>query len=435
MPFVGKDLKTLELQRQRHLDELNQKSKNRIYFKKNKQHTKDTGSSLIAGPDKKTTLQDYLDKSKTDENIEKYIVKELGGNPGESKVFIQGLDDTLKDFLLERLPAFKKVFNDNFTVASATNLKSAFELFNRQQLEKIKDIDVPTMTDITDYLENLSDDVLLRFGIEIHKARFMKERLRSPDINLYTDTFNATPNKVRIVSADVRDYVSLFPNELDGYFSVYRIAESVGLRDFPRPKLEVNKPGIPTSTITPPIPTYFNPVGIPTLPTLPALPGKPEKIVGVKRYKDLQDLDKDDLISLMRNEFKAFYQAQKDDPAILGGLKKKQKFPMTPISIKDLKAMSKSQIIYELLARGYNPKTNKFEFKQYNNIQPPDKSSFGITVLKNDIPDLEGHMANYYDDWETDPKLKAGVDPDDLKSIEGFGYNRPGMVKIYKLKK
>ncbi len=295
------------------------------------------------------------------------------------------------------------------------------------------------MTDITDYLENLSDDVLLRLGIEIHKARFMKERLRMPDINLFTDTFNATPNKVRIVSTEIRDYVSLFPNKLDGYFSVYRIAESVGLKDFPRPKLEVNKPGIPTSTITPPIPTYFNPGTMPILPALPGLPVKPEKIVGVKRYKDLQDLGKKDLIGLMRNEFKAFYQAQKDDPKILGGLTRAQKFPMRPLSLNDLKAMSKAQIIYELLARGYNPKSNKFEFTQYNNIQPPDKSSFGITAIKNDTPALEGHMANYYDDWETDPKLKSGVDPNDMKLIEGFGYgsgyNSPGMIKIYKLKK
>jgi len=433
MPFVGKDLKTLELQRQRYFDELKQKSKNRIYYKKNKQHTQDTGSSIIAGRDTKSTLQDFLDKSKTDENIEKYIVRELAGNPGESKVFIQSLDDTLKTFLLERLPAFKKVFNNNFTVATATNLKSAFEIFNRQQLEKIKDIDVPSMTDITDYLENLSDNILLRFGIEIHIARFLKERLRRPDTNLYTDTFNATPNKVRIVSTEIRDYVSLFPNELDGYFSVYRIAESVGLRDFPRPKLEVNKPGIPTSTITPPIPTYFDPGTVPVLPDFEPLPGKPEKLVGIRRYKELQDKSKDELIRLMRNEYKTFYDAQKNDP--FGGLTKKQKFPFGNISLSDLKKKSKKQIIYELLARGYNPKTNKFDFKQFNNITEPDKSSFDITILKDDITPLEGHMATYYDDWENNPRLKAGVDEADMKPIEGFGYNSPGMVKIYKLKK
>ena len=69
MPFVGRDLTTLEFKRQRHLKELEQKSKNRIYFKKNKEHTKDTGSSLIAPKFQKTTLEQYLDKSKMDKNI------------------------------------------------------------------------------------------------------------------------------------------------------------------------------------------------------------------------------------------------------------------------------------------------------------------------------------------------------------------------------
>lgn len=435
MPFVGKDLKTLEFQKQRKLDELKQQAENRIYFMKNKQHTQDTGSSLIAGRPQKTTLEEYLDKSKTDENIENYIVKELGGNTGESKIFIQSLDDVLKDFLLERLPAFKKVFNDNFTVASATNLKAAFELFNRQQIEKTKDIDVPSMADITNYLENLNENVLLNFGIEIHRALFLKQRFRNPDIDAYTDDFDRSPNKIRYVSGEIRDYVATFSNELDGYIAVYRIAESLGLRDFPRPKLEVNRQGIPSAVVNPPIAgypvdEYFDPSIIPVLPELEPEP-MGDKIVGVLRYKELQNFNREDLIDIM-NEYKEFYKKEKDEP--FGGLKKTQKF-MKPISQKDLKDMTKEQLIYHILARGYNPKTNKFQFKQSNNVEEPDKYSFGITAFKNDIPALEGHMNTYYDDWETNPKLKAGVDPNDLKQIEGFGFNKPGLVKIYKLKK
>ena len=113
MPFVGRDLKTLEFQKQRQLNELEQKSKNRIYYKKNKQHTQETGSSIIAGRPQKSTLEEYLDASKVDINLEDFLIKELGSNPGQAKVFIQGLDDTLKRFLLDRLPSFKKVFNDN----------------------------------------------------------------------------------------------------------------------------------------------------------------------------------------------------------------------------------------------------------------------------------------------------------------------------------
>ena len=265
MPFVGRDLKTLEFQKQRHLEELNQKSKNRIYFMKNKQHTQDTGSSLIAGRPEKSTLEEYLDKSKIDENIEKFIVRELGGNPGESKIFIQGLDDTLKKFLLERLPAFKKVFNDNFTISSAINLKSAFELFNREQLDKIKDLDIPTRSDLNDYLEDLFIERVEVLGLSIYQAQQEKVR-RIPPVQAMRDFDNeiiriknnapdedAEEQIRRYVSSIIIAYIRTFENPLDGWMASYQIAKSIGLRDFPRPELEVLREGIPTSTINPPI--------------------------------------------------------------------------------------------------------------------------------------------------------------------------------------
>jgi len=168
MPFIGRDLKTLTFQRQGQLNELEQKSKNRRYFIKNKQHTKDTGSSLITGRPQKSTLEQYLDKSKIDENIENFIVKELNGNSGQAKIFIQGLDDTLKEYLLDRLPAFKRVFEGNFTIPSVINLKSAFELFNRQQLNKIKDIEIPSTKDLQDYLRGLNEKKLYDLGVETY---------------------------------------------------------------------------------------------------------------------------------------------------------------------------------------------------------------------------------------------------------------------------
>lgn len=266
MPFVGKDLKTLEFQKQRQLDELEQKSKNRIYYKKNKQHTKDTGSSLIAGKQSKTTLEQFLDASKVDRNIEDYLIKELGTNPGQAKVFIQSLDDTLKKFLLDRLPAFKKVFNDNFTISSATNLKSAFELFNRQQLEKIKDMDVPTRSDLNDYLENLFIGNVYILGLSVFQAQQQKVRRASPNVSMLAydqevariERNSATEEENdeglrRYVSGIIIAYIRTFENPLDGWMASYQIAKSLGLRDFPKPELEVLREGIPTSTINPPI--------------------------------------------------------------------------------------------------------------------------------------------------------------------------------------
>jgi hypothetical protein len=268
MPFVGKNLKTLEFQRQRYLDELNQKSKNRIYFAKNKQHTKDTGSSLIAGRRSKTTLEQYLDASKVDINLEDFLIKELATNPGQAKIFIQGLDDTLKRFLLDRLPAFKKVFNDNFTVSSATNLKSAFELFNRNQLDKVKDIDIPTRSDLNDYLEDLFIGKVVALGSSIYQAQQEKVRRIPPRtaMNDYyaeidriesnsSSTEDADLGVRRYVSSIIIAYIRTFENTIDGWMASYQIAKNNGLRDFPKPKLETLREGIPTSTINLPIST------------------------------------------------------------------------------------------------------------------------------------------------------------------------------------
>jgi len=266
MPFVGKDLKTLELQKQRHLNELNQKSKNRDYYDKNKKHHKNFGYSLIKGRRNRTTLEQFLDASKIDKNIEDFLVKELGANPGQAKVFIQGLDDTLKGFLVERLPAYKKVFNDNFTVATAINLKSAFELFNREQLEKMQDLNIPSRSDLNDYLDDL---LLLRvqeLGLSIYQAQQEKTRRVSP-VDAMRDFDNEVqriidnaPNDEdagervrRYVSAIIITYIGTFENPLDGWMASYRIAKSIGLRDFPKPLLKTVRFGAPTSTINTPL--------------------------------------------------------------------------------------------------------------------------------------------------------------------------------------
>lgn len=261
MPFVGKDLKTLEFQKQRQLEELRQKTKNRIYYKKNKEHIKDTGSSLIAPKEEKTTLEQYLDASKVDINIEDYLVKELGANRGQSKVFIQSLDENLKKYLLDRLPAFKKVFNDNFTIPSSINLKSAFELFNRQQIEKTKDVDIPSRADLEDYLENLNRPRLYDLGLPIYIEDMRKSVRMSPSVatrrfNNDYDYLSGEDNpeeQTRILVRDVIiNYITTFENPIDGWMATNQVARSVGLMDFPKPQLKENRADL-TSTIRTPI--------------------------------------------------------------------------------------------------------------------------------------------------------------------------------------
>lgn len=261
MPFVGKDLKTLEFQKQRHLEELKQKSENRLYFLKNKQHTEETGSSITAKKYQPTTLEQYLDLSKIDTNLEGYLIKELGTNQGQAKVFIQGLDENLKKFLLDRLPAFKKVFNDNFTVPTATNLKSAFELFNRQQIEKMKDIDIPTRADLDDYLADLNRPRLYNLGLPIYVEDMQKSVRMSP--NVATRRFNNDydylsgeddpEQETRILVRDIiLNYIRSFENPIDGWMATYQVAQRAGLRDFPKPQLKENRADL-TSTIRTPI--------------------------------------------------------------------------------------------------------------------------------------------------------------------------------------
>ena len=270
MPFVGKDLKTLELQRQRHLNELDQKSKNRDDYEKNKKHTKNFGYSLIKGKRNKTTLEQFLDAAKIDKNIEDFLIKELGANPGQAKVFIQGLDDTLKGFLVERLPAYRKVFNDNFTVATAINLKSAFELFNREQLEKMQDLNLPTRSDLNDYLEDLYTIRVQELGLSIYQAQQEKVRRISPqdamrdfDNEIQRIIDNAPSDEDaeeqinRYVSGIIIAYIRTFENPLDGWMASYRIAKSIGLTDFPKPILKTLRFGAPTSTINTPISSMY----------------------------------------------------------------------------------------------------------------------------------------------------------------------------------
>ena len=262
MPFVGRDLKTLEFQKQRQLNELEQKSKNRDYYEKNKKHQKNFGSSLIRGRRQKSTLEQYLDKSKIDENIENYLVKQLGANPGQAKVFIQGLDDTLKEYLLERLPAFKKVFNDNFIVASSINLKSAFELFNREQLDKMKDLNMPSLSDLDVFLSELTRPRLYDLGLPIYVESVKKTsgvsyvvaRRRFTNDYDYLSGEDNPQNETKFLVRDIIiNYIKTFENPLDGWMASYQIAKSIGLSDFPKPQLETIREGIPTSYIaTPP---------------------------------------------------------------------------------------------------------------------------------------------------------------------------------------
>jgi hypothetical protein len=403
MPQVGKDKTTLELQKQRYLEDLEQKTKNRAYFKKAKTHLKDTGSSLIQGKDTKSTLENLLDASKRDENIEKLAVKDLGATPGQVKPFIQSLDDTLKEFLLNRFEGFKKVFKDNFTIPSSQNLKAAFEIFNRQQIEKLKDIDVPTPAIVRDYLLTLDQGTLQRIGLRILDAidRFNARRKQ----DFLTD-MNAVPTqeeKVDVLMRLISNFIRQAPSEIEGFTALAIIFDTLGLRDAPRPKLVKTRDGTPSSTINAPISSTPTPQG--------------QRIMGVERFKALSQLSVADLRDIAR-AYRDFYNAKTEAQRQQENLRPR----ITSISNK-----TKEQLVRALIIRGYDTRNNTFDIAQISPLDAyvPETEPLG----DNQITTLINHMDTNYDDIYNNPTLKAGVNPN-ISNIEGFG-----MMKIYKLRK
>jgi hypothetical protein len=471
MPFVGRDLKTMTFQRQGQMKELEQKSKNRIYFVKNKQHTKDTGSSLIAGRPQKSTLEQYLDKSKIDENIENFLVKELSANSGQAKIFIQGLDDTLKEYLLDRLPAFKRVFISNFTIPSVINLQSAFELFNREQLNKIKDIEIPSAKDLQDYLRTLSEQKLYDLGAQVYIITERKRRGTNPAdaVRDFSDDFERSANRSIYVRDVCVNFIRTFDTEIDGYISLSKIGMDVGLKDFPKPNLKKKDTGIPTSKINIDIEGTLPGLSeegqdlltrarrrVRTLPPLEENESETteekerevidvesdilgmedrdiesgdftgDKVKGVQRYLELfNNNNKQQLINIFDN-YRDFYNSKTEEERAFKMMEPPQKSEITRFSKKDL--------ILLLIRLGYNPRSEDFDIGQdYQGLNIEDADPQIMFV--DEIDKLDDYIiANYntQSGRQTRPQL-------DLTEMEGFGYmskaNKPGLVKIYKLRK
>ena len=409
MPHVGKDKMTLELQRQRYLEELDLKNQNYLFTKKARQHLKDTGQNLIQ-PKEKDTLESLIDRAKIDENLEKLTIKDLGGSPGQVKPFIQSLDDTLKEFLLDRFEAFKKVFKENFTVPTSANLKSAFEIFNRQEIEKMKDIEIPTPLDIRDYLLGLNEFNLIKIGFKMIEQ--INPITAPNDKQLFESDITSEPNqrnKVDILEPIIRAFISRYNNELEGYTALFLIFKNLGLSDAPKPSITQNRTGVPTPFINVPVSSSTSS----SAPTI--------KVMGVERFKALSQLNKNQLEDLAKdfnNEFKKYPKITKNKSAY-------QK-------IEKIKEKSKEMLVRMLIARGYDPRTGDFNIPQAIPLQPyiPNDESLGEQQLN----ELEDHMNTNYDDIYNNPTLKIGVNPIVMQGIEGFGVSKK-MAKIYKLGK
>ena len=402
MPFIGKNKTTLELQKARRLQELQQKIKNQAFTAKARAHSRDTGTSLIQ-PKEKTGIENLLDKGKIDENLKNLITKDLGASPSQINPFIQNLDDVLKEFLLDRFNGFKKVFNDNYTIPSTRNLNSAFEIFNRLEVEKQKDIDVPTPNMIRDYLLTINENKLRELGVKIidQLEKFSPARKQQ-----FLTAFSNAPTleaKVDLLAPIVRDYVGKAKTELDGFMALGVIFNQLGLRDAPKPKLATPAPGVPAPFINPPIPQA---------PPAPQTPQGGPKIMGVGRFKELAKLNVGDLRGLA-NDYTTFREN------LAFGIKNVS-YP----KIKKINSKTKEQLIDALILRGYDPRTGSFDIDQLlpNQAYIDDSEPLGDDQIR----DLVDYMGTNYDDIYNNPTLKTGV-PTTIQDMEGFG-----MVKVFK---
>lgn len=245
MPIVAKDMGEYELKRQRLLDDYAKFADVRSQYKKAKESWADTGAPLYQPGEPKSTLESMLDKSKTDENLERVLVSELNANVGQVKEFLASMDESLKAHLLERSPSFIKIFKQNFSFASTQSLKATLDLFQKSEIENQKDIDVPTGAVMRTYLEGLTSSRLALVREVVFKAlNKFRPQTRLPPL---------TGNEVAETARLVDQYVASFQNDVIGYSSLYNLLKKEGFNNLPRPTITEERRGTPSPFIQVPV--------------------------------------------------------------------------------------------------------------------------------------------------------------------------------------
>ena len=264
------------------------------------------------------------------------------------------------------------------------------------------------------------------------------------------------------------DFIRTFDTETDGYISLNKIGIDVGLRDFPKPNLKRKNTGIPTSKINIDIEGTLPNLSeegqdlltearrrIGTLPPLEEIDSETteekerevidverdilgmedrdiesgeiagEKVKGVQRYLQLNNLSKQQLINIFDN-YKVFFESKSETERLYELERPLQRGQLTRLSKKDL--------ILLLIRLGFNPSTGAFDIGQY--YQGIDEEEADPRIMSgDDIEKLDDYIIAHYNQ-QTGRQLRP---QENLTEMEGFGYmskaNKPGLVKIYKLKK
>ena len=158
--IVAKDLTEFELLKRARMKELQQKINVRKRFERDYNHMIDTGVSLnLENYQEPNELEGFLNKQNLDTNLQRLLVSELGASVYTAKQFIQSLDTTLKERLLERFPIFEKVFEKNFTKATPQTLQATHSMLTMNILKKEQQSSLPNKNQIKDFVKkNVAPD-------------------------------------------------------------------------------------------------------------------------------------------------------------------------------------------------------------------------------------------------------------------------------------
>tara|TARA_E500000318_G_scaffold85753_1_gene82077 strand:+ start:962 stop:2185 length:1224 start_codon:yes stop_codon:yes gene_type:complete len=404
MVIVAKTKSEYEIKRQKFLDNLKLKEKNRKNYLKAKKILKETGSTMYEPSDNRTTVERLEDLQLLDENLEKLLLKDIGANSGNSKNFLSKLDENLKQFLLSRFPEFTKIFNKNFLVPNAQNLRLAFDLFNQAQIEKSKTVEVPSQRVVEDYIRGLNDNAKLLM------SNLIIDQLIKRGEFLNIDRRDIRPDDVFDIAIN---FLRFFDNEVDAYTSLYATVRG-NFPDFPKLTIAQEREGIPSNTwnVRPSRAQEIletkerdedeGPSGsTPQTATARTV----DKVIGVERWKGLMKFNKKDLETIVKKWEKA--------------TKEKASNKLTK---------NKKSLVRFLLSVGFNDKGTNFS----------DENILDLDQL--DL--IEAHLDKYYENWDgkqgsqTDP-FKRIDDPSrsinkniDLSVMEGYGmhYNMKGII-------
>lgn len=152
--IVAKDLTEFELLKRARMKELQQKINVRKRFERDYNHMVDTGVSLnLEGYTEPNELESFLNKQNVDANLQRLLVSELGATVYTAKQFIQSLDITLKERLLERFPIFQKVFEENFTKATPNSLQATHSMLTMNILKKEQKSSLPDLNQVKDFVK------------------------------------------------------------------------------------------------------------------------------------------------------------------------------------------------------------------------------------------------------------------------------------------